>query len=238
MKPWRSLYGSGFLLSWILLDRFFEMSFHVSPPVAPKVVPRRKVVKKASESKSSPLPAVEPIVVDEEESQQQPSQSPIRQSQPQSQNPSPTTQFLSQTTTTTLLEEEAELYFWDVQTEGFRNDGIVTARFVQQNANSEFTYWLTASNDQGIILAHRIKSDMNQRFSGRMFSLTWNHMGEEGGVQQSSWLLRFSGVEEYKKVVEVFTRCLWETLHQVSWGKIKVCCFSWVWNFFNGEFVG
>jgi hypothetical protein len=143
--------------------------------------------------------------------------------------------LLSQTTT--LLEEEAELYFWDVQTEGFRNDGIVVARFVQQNqatnagANTEFTYWLTASNDHGMILAHRIKSDMNQRFSGRMFSLTWNCMGEEGeapgGVQQSSWLLRFSGAEEYRKVMEVFTRCLWETLHRVPWGKIKVCFCSY-----------
>ena len=51
-------------------------------------------------------------------------------------------------------------------------------------------------------------------------------MGEEGGEgssQPTSWLLRFSGAEEYKKVMNVFTKCLWETLHQVSWGKIKVC---------------
>ena len=199
--------------------------------MAPKVTPRRKVPKKASEPKSSPIPAAEPIVVDKGASQF-PSQSPTHQTQPLLQPQTPT-QFLSQTTT--LLEEEAELYFWDVQTEGFRNDGIVVARFVQQtptsNSNLEFTYWLTASNDQGIILAHRIKTDMNQRFSGKMLSLTWNYMGDEG-EGGSSWLLRFSDVEEYKKVVEVFTKCLWETLHQVSWGKIKVCYrnFCWVWN--------
>jgi hypothetical protein len=185
------------------------------------VTPRRKVTKKASEPKPSPLRVAEPIVVDDP--QLSPSAAPTHQTQTSS--TSLTTQFFSQTTT--LLEEEAELYYWDTQTEGFRNDGIVFARLVQQatnsGANSEFTYWLTASNDHGIILAHRIKSDMNQRFSGRMLSLTWNHMGEEGGSQPSSWLLRFSNVEEYKKVVEVFTRCLWETLHQVPWGKIKVC---------------
>ena len=209
------------------------------PPVAPTVTPRRKVIKKTTEPKANPFPAAEPIIVDEEEPQPSPSQPPATPQSPQT-SASPATQFLSQTTT--LLEEEAELYFWDIQTEGFRNDGIVLARFVQQtqtsanpnDANAEFTYWLTASNDQGMILAHRIKSDMNQKLSGRMFSLTWNHMGEEGGDvaqgggQQSSWLLRFSGAEEYKKVVEVFTRCLWETLHQVSWEKIKVCLFFFI----------
>jgi hypothetical protein len=187
--------------------------------VAQKLTPRRKVAKKASENKPSPSLTAEPIVVDEEQLSPSPS-APVHP---------PVAQFLSQTTT--LLEEEAELYFWDIQTEGFRNDGIVIARFVQQASSStttEFTYWLTASNDQGTILAHQIKSDMNQRFSGKMFSLTWNYMGEEGGdggSQPSSWLLRFPGAEEYKRIVEVFTKCLWETLHQVSWGKIKVCSF-------------
>jgi len=170
--------------------------------VAPKVTPRRKVAKKASEPPPVQQSGAEPIIVDED---------------PPSQMSQIDSQFLS--CTTTLLEEEAELYFWDVQNEDFRNDGIVIARFARQT-NADFTYWLTASNDKGMILAHKINSDMNQRFSQRMLSLTWNHLGNN--FSQSSWLFRFHSEEDYTKAAQRFTQCLWETLHRVPWGKIKV----------------
>lgn len=171
------------------------------PPAPAKVNPRRKVSKKAEAPIQSSAAA--PIVIDEDETPP-PNRSQLNDT------------FMAQMTV--LFEQEAELYFWDMEADGFRNDGIVIARIAKQN-NANYVYWLTASNDQGMILAHRITSDMNQRFSHKMRSLTWNHMGENNS--QSSWLFRFAEEQDFSSAVQIFTQCLWETLHQIPWGKAK-----------------
>jgi hypothetical protein len=172
------------------------------------VNPRRKVSKKAEAPIQSSAAA--PIIIDEDETPP-PNRSEVNDS------------FLAHMTV--LFEQEAELYFWDMEADGFRNDGIVMARITKQN-NANYVYWLTASNDQGMILAHRITSDMNQRFSHKMRSLTWNHMGENDS--QSSWLFRFAEEQDFASAVQIFTQCLWETLHQIPWGKAKVCTLFWI----------
>ncbi|RDB22472.1 Vacuolar import and degradation protein 27 [Hypsizygus marmoreus] len=121
-----------------------------------------------------------------------------------------------------LLTQEAELYLWDPELgrEGeFINQGIVTAGIAKQR-NAPFQYWLTASRDSGPLLAHRISPNMNQRFSHKMFSLTWNHQGDDGF--QSSWLFRFPDEAGFAAVIEKFTECLWETLNHTSWSKAKI----------------
>lgn len=203
---WRSLFGSE-LPFCFLKPPLTHNATHSPPPV--KVAPRRKVAK-AEPAPVTPVQssAVAPIVVDEEE--ETPAQaSAVDQG------------YMSQMTT--IFEEEAELYFWDMVQEGFRNDGIVIAR-ISQDKDTQFGYWLTASNDNGILLAHPISSDMNQRFSHKMLSLTWNHLTEDNS--QSSWLFRFQTQEDFGNLVTTFTKCLWETLHQIPWGKIKVRSIS------------
>lgn len=116
-----------------------------------------------------------------------------------------------------LVDQEAELYLWDAPNEDFINQGIVAARILQQN---RYEYWLTASSEQGTLLAHKITSDMNQRWSHKMLSLTWNHLGDDGS--QNSWLFRFSDAAEFAAVLQTFTQCLWESLHEIQWGKAKV----------------
>ncbi|KAF8974505.1 VID27 cytoplasmic protein [Flammula alnicola] len=174
------------------------------PPAAPKVKPRRKVEKKAEIQRETSSEAT-PIVVDaEEETPEQRSQAEAADS------------FMSHMTV--LFQEEAELYLWDLDAADFRNDGVVIARITEQT-DAKYTYWLTASNDKGIILAHRICSDMNQKFSHKMLSLTWNHLGDNGS--QSSWLFRFATPEDFGQLMQVFTQAMWQTLHQVPWGKAK-----------------
>lgn len=118
-----------------------------------------------------------------------------------------------------LFAAEAELYYWDIGLQEFRNDGIVNAQIFKQT-NASYMYWLTASNDKGLLLTHRICSSMNQRFSPKMLSLTWNHLGDDNS--QSSWLFRFHSEENFGHALQTFTQCLWESLHQSPWGKIKV----------------
>jgi hypothetical protein len=118
----------------------------------------------------------------------------------------------------TMISAEAELYLWDPTHEQFENQGIVTAAIVKQ-ISSGYVYWLTASNPEGHLLAHRFSTDMNQRFSHKMQSLTWNHLADDGS--QRSWLFRF-GELEFGDFLPKFTQCLWEALHQAAWAKAKV----------------
>lgn len=124
-----------------------------------------------------------------------------------------------------LASKEAVLYLWDPNTEVFENQGIVTAQISRQTG-TKFSYWLTASTSSGGLLYHQISSEMNQRWSHKIFSLTWNHLEDDG--TQRSWLFKLHNQEDFADILAMFTHCLWETLHQTPWGKIKVCHMSWL----------
>ncbi|KAJ6599005.1 VID27 cytoplasmic protein-domain-containing protein [Mycena vulgaris] len=116
-----------------------------------------------------------------------------------------------------LIEKEAGLYFWDGDEGQFVEHGTVTAKILK---GASFDSWLTASSDEGQLLAHKISTDMNQRWTSKMRSLTWNHFGEDQVM--TSWVLRFVGEpEDYESFLQTFTQALWETLYQTAWGKIK-----------------
>ncbi|KAF7332108.1 hypothetical protein MKEN_00091500 [Mycena kentingensis (nom. inval.)] len=115
------------------------------------------------------------------------------------------------------IEKDAVLFFWDKENETFAEYNAVTARILKGDV---FNSWLTASEGEGTqLLAHRITSDMMQRWSTKMRSLTWNYFGEDGNM--SSWVLRFNDVESYEQVRATYTQALWETLYQTAWGKMK-----------------
>lgn len=175
-------------------------------PPASKPTARRKV----SKSPSSPVKAPPSAPVAPEASESTPERIEVD-------NP-----FLS--AMSLLFEAEAELYFWDMEVQEFRNDGIVNAQLFK-HTNANYVYWLTASNDNGFLLTHRIHSSMNQRFSPKMLSLTWNHLDDNNS--QSSWLFRFHSEENFSNALQIFTQCLWESLHQTPWGKIKVRSLIW-----------
>ena len=71
------------------------------------------------------------------------------------------------------------------------------------------------------MLAHRVSSQMMQRWSPTTWSLTWNNVNENGN--QSSWCLRFESQESYEVFQSEFTKCAWESLNQTPWEKVKVC---------------
>ncbi|KAG5732367.1 Vacuolar import and degradation protein 27 [Termitomyces sp. T112] len=181
---------------------FQEFVWHPPLSTKVKVTPRRKVSSKANTVPSSSTSAVASSLAPE----------------PSAKDRTPSlTKKTTDPSTESLISCEAELYSWDTKTDRFNNEGIVTASIMRPK-NTSFQSWLTAENDSGLLLAHQITQDMNQRFSYKMLSLTWNHQGDDGS--QSSWLFRFS--EEHLAVfLQKFTECLWETLHHSSWAKLK-----------------
>ncbi|KAF8655245.1 hypothetical protein AX16_003149 [Volvariella volvacea WC 439] len=118
-----------------------------------------------------------------------------------------------------LISHEAELYFWEPDVETFTEGGLVTAKILQSPTN-QYEFWLAASNtDHEDVIAHKISSEMNQRWSHKMFSLTWNYFDEIGRPQSA--LFRFTSQESFSAFLQAFTQALWETLNEVSWSKAK-----------------
>ena len=205
MPHWRSLSISASLL----LQFALTIQSLLRPPPKPKTAARRKVSKKTEEPPAPAAAPPEPIDVDqfEEPASQEPQPQPAPSSLPPK--------------TTVLFSEEAELYFWDAAAQGFRNEGIVVAKILQQE--DDFNSWLAAASDNGLLLLHRICPDMNQKFSQKMFSVTWNQME---GPQPTSWLFRFNAEGDFANFVQLFSQTMWESLNRMPWGKIKAClCF-------------
>ncbi|THG99304.1 hypothetical protein EW026_g3013 [Hermanssonia centrifuga] len=116
-----------------------------------------------------------------------------------------------------LVAGAAELHLWNLDASYFEKQADVIARIVE--GPGPYEYWLVASGAEGQVLAHRIDSQLNQRWSSKVLSFTWNHIGETG--RQSSWCFRFEEQSDYEAFLLAFTKTLWESLNQYSWDKAK-----------------
>jgi hypothetical protein len=119
------------------------------------------------------------------------------------------------------VSEPATLYVWDLNLETYVDDNAVTAQVVHRPEDPEFLFCIALinSSDGSLRLLNAISSDMNQRFSQKMNSFTWNYPDEQGGI--NSFCIRFEDDQALMRFVNAFARAGWETLHQSSFGKVK-----------------
>ncbi|KAH9006819.1 VID27 cytoplasmic protein [Lactarius hatsudake] len=117
-----------------------------------------------------------------------------------------------------IIDERAELFLWDRDEGYFVREASVSAKIVQRTG-AKFLFFLTAASQDGQVLAHRITSQMMQRWSPATWSLTWNNVNENGN--QSSWCLRFESQESFEDFRAEFTKRAWENLNETSWDKVK-----------------
>ncbi|KAF6755605.1 VID27 cytoplasmic protein-domain-containing protein [Ephemerocybe angulata] len=115
----------------------------------------------------------------------------------------------------------------------FDHSGIVTAQIVR--GGSGYDYYLSAATSDDHLLLHKIASELNQRCSKKIRTLTWNHTGDNGVGH--SWLFRFENDEDYQAFISTFMSCLWETTNQTSWAKIKADEQDYVMRSANDEDV-
>lgn len=118
-----------------------------------------------------------------------------------------------------IISIEARFYRWNFEIEEFDNNGIVNAQILK-NSDSSYEYYLVAATSAGPLLAHEISSDMNQRCSRKMKTLTWNYVSAAN--HQSSWLFMFDSEEDYQAFIQAFNSCLYESLNQTPWARVKV----------------
>lgn len=139
-----------------------------------------------------------------------------------------------------IIDEKAELFLWDRSEGYFVREAAVSTKIVQRKG-ANFSFFLTASSQEGQVLAHRVSSQMMQRWSPATWSLTWNNVNESG--HQSSWCLRFESQGSFEGFRAEFTKRAWESLNQASWDKVKVRtqCELTIWQtdvFFAGRRTG
>ncbi|KAF7775973.1 hypothetical protein Agabi119p4_4366 [Agaricus bisporus var. burnettii] len=172
------------------------------PPAAkPKSVSKRKASR--IEAAASP-------------SQSAPDAPPTAPPVPISHPPAPSTYLPSNTEV--LVQNEALLFLWDATKAEFIEQGVVMAVIVRRT-NELFNYALVAHDGTRMLLAHHVSSDMNPRWAHRMSTFTWNTYGSDR--TGSSWCLQFASEAEYAEMSEALKRCIYETLHQTPWGKLK-----------------
>jgi hypothetical protein len=117
-----------------------------------------------------------------------------------------------------IIDEKAELFLWDRSEGYFVLEAAVFARIVQRKG-ANYSFFLTATSQEGQVLAHHVSSQMMQRWSPATWSLTWNNVNESGN--QSSWCLRFESQEAFEGFRAEFTKRAWESTNQTSWDKVK-----------------
>jgi hypothetical protein len=132
---------------------------------------------------------------------------------------SPASSSTSDPSLEVIIEEKAELFLWERSEGYFVLEAAVSARVVKRKG-ANYSFFLTATSQEGQVLAHRISSQMMQRWSPTTWSLTWNNVNENGN--QSSWCLRFESQEAFEGFRAEFTKRAWESLNQASWDKVKV----------------
>jgi hypothetical protein len=152
---------------------------------------------------------------------------------------SPASSSTSDPSLEVIIEEKAELFLWERNEGYFVLEAAVSTRIVQRKG-ANYSFFLTAMSQEGQVLAHRISSQMMQRWSPTTWSLTWNNVNENGN--QSSWCLRFESQEAFEGFRAEFTKRAWESLNQTSWDKVKVMnCELLTWQthiFFAGRRPG
>ncbi|KAI5124906.1 hypothetical protein M0805_007334 [Coniferiporia weirii] len=119
----------------------------------------------------------------------------------------------------TVLLKKAEMYLWDQDDGHFLKQADIYAG-IAKPSSSTFNYVITAMTLGGQqLLAHKMSSDLNARWSTKLASLTWNNTSESGII--SSWCFKFETLEDFKEFQEMYGSCIYETLNSVSWQKAK-----------------
>ncbi|KZO94837.1 VID27 cytoplasmic protein [Calocera viscosa TUFC12733] len=119
-----------------------------------------------------------------------------------------------------LSEEPAVLYLWSLQEGKFLGEGVVNAQLVETD---DFTFWVLAkeSGAKGgyhTVLAHRVSAEINGRWSKVHLSFTWNNHTSLG---METWCLKFDEAGAYQRFQDRMNICVWETLNEMRWGRIK-----------------
>ncbi|ORX95192.1 cytoplasm protein [Basidiobolus meristosporus CBS 931.73] len=112
---------------------------------------------------------------------------------------------------------KGELYLFSINHNTFllqTSDAV--ANLIEVN---QYEYWLSVEGDGRPYISQPIGSDMNPVFSNEHHSFIWCYTDDNGYVY--SWSLKFTDAQEEQIFIESFGRCMYETLNQQNFSKVK-----------------
>ncbi|KAJ9058937.1 Vacuolar import and degradation protein 27, variant 2 [Entomophthora muscae] len=124
-----------------------------------------------------------------------------------------------------ILSVKADLLLFDEKMGGFTAIRDNADVWISQEVDQPFKFWLSVvepiagnvKHTQNLV-CQPIEAEMNPYFSNKEHSFVWNF--KEGPLFQS-WLLSFPNIKDEIEFKGTFTRCLYESVNQSSFGKAK-----------------
>ncbi|KAF9492798.1 VID27 cytoplasmic protein [Pleurotus eryngii] len=117
-----------------------------------------------------------------------------------------------------LLSVPAGLHQWNTDTENFEPWGDAVARIVQ-DPDDQYSFYLAATLNDSRFIGHKVTTDMNQKYSKKIFTVTWNNIDRDGS--QASWVLQFQNLEDFEAFQKLLGQCMWESLNRLPYAKVK-----------------
>ncbi|KAF4575034.1 hypothetical protein EYR36_006390 [Pleurotus pulmonarius] len=117
-----------------------------------------------------------------------------------------------------LLSVPASLHQWNTDTENFEPWGDAVAR-IAQHPDDQYSFYLAATLDDARFIGHKVSTDMNQKYSKKIFTVTWNNIDSDG--LQTSWVLQFQNLEDFEAFQKLLGQCMWESLNHLPYAKVK-----------------
>lgn len=119
----------------------------------------------------------------------------------------------------TVVRSTGDLYQFDPRVNQFhlRVRGVT----IELQKVEQYKFWLniTTTVDGTGLISQPIEQRMNPVFSPEHLSFVWCYFDEENKVW--SWSIKFNDNTNESTFREMFGQCMWETLNESSWAKVK-----------------
>jgi hypothetical protein len=117
----------------------------------------------------------------------------------------------------TVVTTTADLYQFDPRVNEFHLR--VRSVTVELQKVEQFKFWLYIGTGESGLISQPIEQRMNAVFSQEHLSFVWCYYDDERKVW--SWSIRFNDATNESAFREMFGQCMWETLNESSWAKVK-----------------
>lgn len=131
----------------------------------------------------------------------------------------------------TVVAVTGDLYQFDPRVNEFHLR--VRSVTVQMQKVDEYKFWLAVSAQDNPLISQPVEQRMNPVFSQEHKSFVWNYFDERGQVW--SWSIRFNDATNETAFREMFGQCMWETLNESSWAKVKQEEQQWILDGFRDD---
>lgn len=121
--------------------------------------------------------------------------------------------------TFTIVSCAAKLYLWDEDDSHFLKQADIISS-IKANSSYHVCYIIATTNKGQQLLSHKIRAELNARWSTKLYSITWNYTSRTGHL--SSWCIKFEDAAGFEEFRVAYSTCLCQSINAESHAKMKV----------------